>query len=101
MGADKVMGKYSATEAWTKHIDNVAVDVNILADTTSRKWVPNLALFFRSGLDFEHFRIRFNYDNVVGDSVSPMDMAGYSFNIESNGRGHEMFMFNRVDEPFS
>ncbi len=99
-GADKVMGKYSATEAWTKHIDNVAVDVNILADTTSRKWVPNLALFFRSGLDFEHFRIRFNYDNVVGDSVSPMDMAGYSFNIESNGRGHEMFMFNRVDEPF-
>ncbi|MFG6396176.1 MAG: hypothetical protein K1V89_02400, partial [Muribaculaceae bacterium] len=38
--------------------------------------------------------VRFVYE------TAPMDMAGYSFNIESNGRGHEMFMFNRVDEPF-
>lgn len=27
-------------------------------------------------------------------------MSGYSYNIESNGRGHGMFMFNRRDEPF-
>ena len=30
----------------------------------------------------------------------PADLAGYSFDIESNGRGHGMFMFNRVDQPY-
>ncbi len=63
------------------------------------KWVPNLSGFFRRNLDFENFRVRFNYGDVVGDTISPMDLAGYSFNIESRGRGHEMFRFNRVDEP--
>ncbi len=99
-GTDTLRGKYSPTEVWLRNNDKVTVDVNVLADTTSRKWVPNLSIFFRNRLDFEHFRIRFNYGNVVGDSISPMDMTGYSFNIESNGRGHEMFMFNHVNEPF-
>ena len=31
----------------------------------------------------------------------PVDLGGYSFNIESEGRGHGMFMFNKVDEPYS
>lgn len=99
-GMDTVMGKYSPAEVWVRTNDRVTVDVNVLADTTSRKWVPNLSAFFRSRLDFENFRVRFNYGNIVGDSISPMDLTGYSFNIESNGRGHNMFMFNRVNEPF-
>lgn len=99
-GTDTLRGKYSPTEVWLRNNGRVTVDVNVLADTTSRKWVPNLSVFFRNRLDFENFRIRFNYSNVVGDSISPMDITGYSFNIESNGRGHEMFMFNPINEPF-
>jgi len=99
-GTDTLRGKYSPTEVWIKDNGRVAVDVNVLADTISRKWVPNLSAFFHGNLDFENFRVRFNYDNIVGDSVSPIDLTGYSFNIESNGRGHEMFKFNRIDEPF-
>ena len=37
---------------------------------------------------------------MAGDSIGAVDLAGYSFNIESNGRGHGMFRFNRRDEPF-
>lgn len=96
---DTLRGKYSPTEIWIRNSDRVTVNVNVLADTTSRKWVPNLSGFFRRNLDFENFRVRFNYGDVVGDTISPMDLAGYSFNIESRGRGHEMFRFNRVDEP--
>lgn len=99
-GSDTIYGRYSPTETWTKNDDRVIVDINVLADTTSRKWVSNLSGFFRNDLDFENFRVRFNYDNVTGDSVCPMDLTGYSFNIESNGRGHGMFWFNKVDEPF-
>lgn len=96
-----VRGKYSATETWTKQNDRIRVDVDVLADTAGRKWVPNLSGFFRQGLDFERFRVKFEYEDVVGDSVSPGDLSRYSFEIESNGRGHEMFMFNRHNEPFS
>lgn len=99
-GTDTVYGKYSPSEIWIKNRDRLNLNINVLADTTSRKWVPNLSAFFKDYLDFENFRIRFNYDNVVKDSVSPMELTGYSFNIESEGRGRDMFRFNRPDEPF-
>ncbi|MDE5795916.1 MAG: carboxypeptidase-like regulatory domain-containing protein, partial [Muribaculaceae bacterium] len=99
-GTDTLCGKYSPTEIWIKNRDKVTIDINVLADTTSRKWVPNLSAFFKDYLDFENFRVRFNYDNVVKEAISPMELTGYSFSIESEGRGRDMFRFNRPDEPF-
>lgn len=97
---DTVRGRYSATEMWHRRGDRVSLEVDVLADTTSRKWVRDLSVFFRKGIDFERFRVKFDYGDVVGDRILPVDLAGYSFNIESNGRGHDMFMFNRKDQPF-
>ena len=99
-GSDTLRGKYSPTEIWTRNKDRLIINVDVMADTTSRRWVPNLSTFFRSKLDFENFKVRFNYGNIAGDSISTIDLTGYSFNIESNGRGHDMFMFHRVNEPF-
>ncbi len=99
-GADTISGKYGVTEIWSRKSDRVTVNVNVLADTTSRRWVPNLAGFFRNELDFEHFKVKYNYRDVVTDSLSPLDLTGFSFNIESNGRGHDMFRFHRFDQPF-
>lgn len=96
---DTLLGKYSPTETWMRNKDLVSVDVDVLADTVSRKWVPNLAGFFRKGIDFERFKVKYDCKNVIGDSISAFDLAGYSFNIESNGRGHEMFRFNKINEP--
>ena len=99
-GIDTVPGRYSATEIWNRINERLTLDIDVLADTTSRKWVPNLENFFRNNVDFERFSVRFNYNNIDGDSILPVDLTGYSLNIESNGRGHKMFMFNRRDEPF-
>ncbi|MDE6497650.1 MAG: carboxypeptidase-like regulatory domain-containing protein [Muribaculaceae bacterium] len=99
VGSDTISGKYGITEKWLRNGDKVRLDVNILNDTTSRKWVPNLSTFFRHDLDYETFKLQINYENVTGTSVSPQDVSGYSFNIESNGRGRAMFMFNKVDQP--
>ncbi|MDE6286534.1 MAG: hypothetical protein K2L99_06035, partial [Muribaculaceae bacterium] len=99
VGNDTISGKYGTTETWLRNGDKVRLDVNILNDTTSRKWVPNLSTFFRHDLDYETFKLHIYYENVTGASVSPQDVAGYSFNIESNGRGRAMFMFNKVDQP--
>ena len=100
IASDTLHGKYNPAEIWSRHDGRVAVDVNVLADTASRKWVPALEGFFKDEMEFETFRIRFNYNNVIGDVIAPLDLTGYSFNIESNGRGHKMFMFNRHDQPF-
>lgn len=99
-GTDTLRGKYSPAEIWIKNGDRLTVDVDVLADSICRKWVPNLSSFFRSYLDFENFKVRFNYDNIVDSVIPTTSMTAYSFNIESNGRGHNMFMFNRYDEPF-
>lgn len=99
-GTDTLYGRYSPAEIWTREDDHVVVTVDVLADTLSRGWVPDMSGFFRSGVDFERFRIWYDYSNVVGDTLSVTDITGYSFHIESNGRGREMFRFNRRDEPF-
>lgn len=99
-GADTIRGRYGKSELWRKDSSRISVDVDLLADTSGRKWAPALASFFHNDIDFERFSLRFNYDNVADSTLLPGNLTGYSFNIESNGRGHGMFMFNREDEPF-
>lgn len=99
-GSDTLTGQYSPAEIWMKNDDRVIVDVDVLAAGAARKWVPGLAAFFRDELDFDEFKMHFKYDNVAEDSITPMNLTGYSYNIDSRGRGHDNFRFNRIDEAF-
>jgi hypothetical protein len=99
-GTDTIHGRYTPSEVWARRGDRFTVDINVLADQSGRKWVPDLGAFFRqTDVDFERFRLRLTYNNVVVDNLDPLDLTGYSYNIESRGRGHGMFMFGRRDEP--
>lgn len=100
-GGDTVRGKYSPSEIWIRNGSRFTFDVDVLASPTARRWVPGLQPFFRKDVEFGQLKVRYNYDNVAQDSIMPADLTGYSFNIESEGRGHSMFMFNKVDESFS
>lgn len=98
---DTIYGKYSPTEIWVKSADRLSINIDVLADTVSRKWVSNMNFFFRNqNVDYEQFCLRMNYANVLGESVSPLDLTGYSYNIDSRGRARNMFRFNHVDEPY-
>lgn len=99
-GNDTIWGKYSPSEIWSRADGRLSVDINILADSSGRKWVKDLTGFFNTNLDFDKFSLRYNYDNVINDNISPFEMTGYSFNIESTGRGHDMFRFHKKNEPF-
>lgn len=99
IGTDTLHGKYSPVEIWAKDGEKVSIDVNVLADTVARKWVPDISLFFRRNTDFEKFTVKFDYDNVLSSFLSPLDLTGYSFSIDSKERGHAMFRFGRVGEP--
>ncbi|MDE6238439.1 MAG: hypothetical protein K2M54_00435 [Muribaculaceae bacterium] len=94
IAADTIYGKYSPTEIWLKSNDRLKVDVDVLADTMSRKWVPALSSFFHHDLDFDMFKLHFNYNDAGNKTILPVDLLGYSFIIESTGRGHDMYMFN-------
>lgn len=100
IATDTVRGKYADTEIWIRKDDRLTVDIDVLADTSSRKWIPQLSAFFRNNIDFDNFRLRISYGDVTADTVGAADLTGYSFNVDSRGRGHNMFRFNRKDEPF-
>lgn len=100
-GVDTVGSKYGAAEIWNKNNDRITIDIDVLADSACRRWVPEMAYFLgREDVDFEKFMLRLNYGNPAGDGVTPLDLAGFSCSIESRGRGRQMFMFNREDKPF-
>ena len=98
--SDTLYGKYSHSEIWSKNKDKFVIDINLLADTTSRRWVPGIESYFQDNIDFENFKVHFGYENVTGDLLLPNDLTNYSFNIESVGRGHSLFRFNRPDEDY-
>lgn len=97
VATDTVRGRYTPKEIWTRSDDLLTIDVDILADTACRRWVPGLAGFFRKGIDFGRLRISYNY-NLADNNLTVRDLNRYSIAIESTGRGHEMFRFNKVDE---
>lgn len=97
VATDTVWARYTPKEIWTRNDDFVKVDVDVLADSACRKWVPGLSGFFGKGIDYERLKVSYDYD--LSDSIlSLRDLNRYSFAIESTGRGHEMFRFNKVDE---
>ena len=100
IGTDTLKGKYSHSEIWNKHKDKITIDINVLADTTSRRWVPDMEGYLKDYVDFENFKVHFGYENVTEDLLLPNDVTNYSFNIESVGRGHSLFRFNRPDEDY-
>ena len=97
---DTLHGRYSPVEIWKRFHDNVDISVNLLADTIGRKWLPSMTSFLKKGVDYDKFKINYNYKNVIGEDLYIRDLEGYSYSIESTGRGHNMFRFNRKDEPY-
>ena len=98
--SDTLQGKYSPVEIWNRVNDNVDISVNLLADTIGYKWLPSMTSFIKKGVDYDKFKINYNYKNVIGEDLHIRDLEGYSYSIESTGRGHNMFRFNRKDEPY-
>lgn len=95
--SDTLRGKYSPAEIWQKNDGKLTVNVDVLADTTGKKWVPNLSyLLSNHSVDFEQFKLKIDYSV----EPTPLGLMGYSFSIESRGRARDMFKFNRSEEPF-
>lgn len=97
-GSDTLMGKYSPVEIWQRDSDRVAVEVNILADKMKGKWMPRLENPIWKDMEFERLVMGYGYSDVDTFAVKPDNIDRMMCYIESNGRGHRMFRFNRDEE---
>ncbi|MDE5848989.1 MAG: hypothetical protein K2H38_02500 [Muribaculaceae bacterium] len=99
LGSDTVMGKYSPTEIWRKDSAGVNVTVNVLADSTRRKWTPRLAGPLWRDTEFERLVMDYRFSDTDTFSVKPQNLDRLSCSIESMGRGHDMFRFKHYEDP--
>lgn len=97
---DTLRGKYSAAEIWQRNGDEVTVNVNVLADSVANRWVPDLTLFFQNIVEFEEINLQYVFTDVISDNLYAYDLDRMKFQINSLGRGRNMFRFNRRDELF-
>ncbi|MDE5812739.1 MAG: hypothetical protein K2H72_00495, partial [Muribaculaceae bacterium] len=88
LGTDTVMGKYSPTEIWRKDSAGVNVTVNVLADSTRRKWTPRLAGPLWRDTEFERLVMDYRFSDTDTFAVKPQNLDRLSCRIESMGRGH-------------
>ena len=98
--SDTIMGKYSACEIWHKTDEQVTTYVNVLAAPMARRWVPGLSHFFNDEVEFDEIKLNYVYNNIGDTSLLPIDCIYYFYNVESRGRGRNIYLFNRADEPF-
>lgn len=99
--ADTLKGKYVDAEIWSRGNDRISVQIDGLASEDSRKWYPGLDAYFSDRvIDFEKFNLNYIFVDNQSNHLTPADIIGYSYNINSRYRGRNMFMFGRHDEPF-
>lgn len=97
---DSVMGKYSPVEIWERNGDNISVEVNVLADTIGRRWMPRLSDRYWKDTEFDRILLNYEFADVDTFAVKPLNLESLSCYVESKGRGRNMFRFNRKEEPF-
>jgi len=89
-GNDTVAGKYTPATIWQRDSDHMTVDIDVLADTSCRVWVPAISGFLDGDLDFRRLKLHYTLDNVDGDEITARDISVMAFEIESNGRGRNL-----------
>ncbi len=98
LGDFYIMGRDSIAEIWRKDSAGVSVTVDVLTDTLKHKWNPRLSSPIWKDQDFKRIVMDFRYSDTDTFSVKPQNLDRMSCRIESMGRGHDMFRFNRWKE---
>lgn len=102
-GSDTIKGRYGNATIWQRNGDDMRADINVLADSANYKWIPELAIFLRKPtdkLDFTNFRISYRYCDVGGSALWADNIASIGVDIESYGRGRQLFRIANKNVPY-
>ena len=97
---DTIAGRYGAAEVWSRKSEKISVNIDVLADTSARRWAADFSRFFHEGLDFDRFKINYSYDNITDSLLRPEDLTSFTYHIDSYGRGADLFRFKGKEEPY-
>ncbi len=100
IATDTIFGKYNTASIWRKVNNNMYVDIDVLSDTTGQKWLPNLSAILHSHTDFDRISLKYTFSDIDKSTLLADNIASMSFNIESKGRGLNLFMVFPKDEPY-
>lgn len=92
-------GKYGKSSLWQKENDRINLTIDVLADSTNLRWVPNLSGFIKNNTDFRRLTINYMFDEVSDKSILADNISRMSFNIESKGRGRNLNRILHTDNP--
>lgn len=100
---DTVGGKYGRASTWRRSGDDMDIDVDMLADTINRKWVPALYQYLRNDdnpVDVGRFVIKYSFTDIGSTMLLAENISRISFNIETGGRGIKLFRAFRREMPY-
>ena len=97
---DTIFGRYRPAEIWNSDSDGISLRANVLADTTARRWVPDISLFFRDDIEFHEFKVNFRFSVPDDSIVRARDIERIDCKISTEGRGHPLFSFHKPHQPF-
>lgn len=93
--------RWGYAEQWQRSGSGLSVAANMLAGEQQRRWIPDAAyLFSKDGVDFERFTLTLDFDLADSLTARPLDLKGYTAQIESRGRGRSMIGFSHGGPVF-
>lgn len=95
-GTDTVAGKYGPVSVWSRDEDNASFEVDILADGMNSKWISDLSVYMRGKVDFDRFRLRYDFSEISGGLLLADNISKVTVEIDSKGRGRDLprFIYN-------
>lgn len=101
ISADTIHSRNGISQIWQRNNDDLTVKVDVLADTLNcTKWIPDISLFFETNTLFEDIKVEYSFTDLITDRLYAQDIDWIKVDIKSEGRGKNMFRFNRRDESF-
>lgn len=95
-------GRVSAV--WRRTDDDaVTLDLDLLADSSNRRWMPAFAGFLdgRDDTEFRHLLLKYYFTDIDSKSVSPLNLSRFDVDIRSGGRGRSLkHIFHTSDTIF-
>ncbi len=101
ISTDTINSPLGISQIWERNEDDLSVKVDVLADTLNcTRWIPDIKLFFQTNTLFEDIKVEYSFTDLITDHLYARDIDCIKVDIKSEGRGKNMFRFNRRDESF-
>lgn len=93
-GCDTVMAdRYGPVAVWRKEGDRATFETDIRRDSTAGKWLSDFGVYMCGKVDFEKFRLRYDFTDISGGLLLADNISRVTIEIESNGRGRDLPRF--------